>query len=223
MEPRLTRGEYWLLETAVSTYYPMSYLCSERYFEPSRIEQVFNKPGHGLDRDQLIATLRALFRDGLIEAVRDDFTFQMDESQIRDALDEKRPLENPSCTRYRMTPRGAAAWEVFAAPQWERFILDESLSTLDDRDLRPGTVICMSEWRLQRYLANVGLAGFEIEPGSVEIKKCGKWNPTYWKELPDGFQAQFQWRMGERPPQNQLHWFAFAGFCDLRDGWYRWR
>jgi len=227
MEPRLTRGEYWLLETAVNTYYPMSYLCSERYSEPNGLEQVFNKPGHGLDRNRLIATLGSLFRNGLVEAVRNDEPCFLDESQISDALDEKRPrenLENPAAwTRYRMTPHGAAIWEAFAAPQWDRFILDESLSLIDDQKLRPGTVTCMSRLRLQQYLKNVDLAGFEIEAQSVEIKECGKWSPTYWKDLPEGYQAQFQWRMGKPRPQDPLHWLAFAGFCELRDGWYRWR
>ena len=120
MEPRLTRGEYWLLETAVKSYYPLRWLDSD---DPGLL---FNKPGHGLDRDRLVATLGALFRDELIEASRNDEWCVLDELQIRNALTEQPPLKNPSCTRYRLTKRGAATWEAFAAPEWDRFILDES-------------------------------------------------------------------------------------------------
>lgn len=227
MEPRLTRGEYWLLETSVDTYYPMSYLCSERYSEPDGLEQVFNKPGHGLDRSRLIATLAALFRDGLIEALRDDEACFLDESQISDALNEKRPLENlenpAAWTRYRMTPQGAAVWEAFAAPQWDQFILDERVLTLDVHEMHPGSATCISRWRLQQYLESIYLADCEIDADSVDVKECGEWSPTYWKALPSGYQAQFQWRMGTQQAEDRLHSLAFAGFCKMRDGWYRWR
>jgi hypothetical protein len=53
MEPRFTRGEYWLLETAVDKQFPVSALMS------NNLEEILNnKKGHGLTRIALIETLR---------------------------------------------------------------------------------------------------------------------------------------------------------------------
>ena len=45
MGPRFTRGEYWLLETAVDEQFPVSALMA------NNLEEYFNKKGHGLTRD----------------------------------------------------------------------------------------------------------------------------------------------------------------------------
>ncbi len=53
MEPRFTRGEYWLLETAVDKQFPVSALMADN------LEEILNnKKGHGLTRTALIETLR---------------------------------------------------------------------------------------------------------------------------------------------------------------------
>ncbi|WP_406698838.1 hypothetical protein V5E97_08130 [Singulisphaera sp. Ch08] len=62
MEPRFTRGEYWLLETVVEGGRPVLFLRSPW------IEAIFNKPGHGMDRQSLVEALERLFRMGLIAA-----------------------------------------------------------------------------------------------------------------------------------------------------------
>lgn len=224
MNPRLTRGEYWLLETAVTFRCPMCYLCSEHYREPDGIEWFFNKTGHNLNRSDLVATLAALFQEGLIEAVRDDEVCQLSDLQIGEALSEKRTLENPNWTCFRLTARGGAVWEDFAAPRWDRFVLDDWIGlNKDDHEFRSGSAMCQSERRLQFYLDGVYILEYEIDAQSVEIKECGPWNPTYWKELPHGYEAQFQWKKGPPRPVDRLHQLAFAGFCDYRDSWYRWR
>ena len=60
MEPRFTRGEYWLLETAVEHRLPVSVLTA------SNLEEILNKIGHRLTRDALIDTLYRLVTSGLI-------------------------------------------------------------------------------------------------------------------------------------------------------------
>ena len=60
MEPRFTRGEYWLLETAVDKQFPVSALMA------NNLEYV-NKKGHGSTR-ALIETLHRLITWGLISA-----------------------------------------------------------------------------------------------------------------------------------------------------------
>jgi hypothetical protein len=228
MEPRLTRGEYWILETAVDAGIPLCFLSDEHYEEPDGLELMFNKPGHGLDCDALVSTLTTLFQNGLIEAKRNDEPCHLDESGIRDAIEEKSPLNNPSCTYYRLKLHGAAVWEQFAAPQWERFILEEFQCSWDENENEPcpGVATCMTPWRLRKYLENLYLAGREVDATSVEIKECGPWRATYWKELPLGHQARFNWRRvdGESSvASRELYWMAFGGFCEFRDEWYRWR
>ena len=60
MEPRFTRGEYWLLETAVEGRFPVADLMD------SDIEVTLNKKGHGLTRTALLETLHRLISWGLI-------------------------------------------------------------------------------------------------------------------------------------------------------------
>ena len=61
MEPRFTRGEYWLLETAVDKQFPVSALMANNLEE-----YLNNKKGHGLTRTALIETLHRLIVSGLI-------------------------------------------------------------------------------------------------------------------------------------------------------------
>ncbi len=64
--PRLTRGEYWLLESVVRGGMAIGWL------DWPGLEECLNKPGHGLDRPTLVETLWRLFSDGLISASRQD-------------------------------------------------------------------------------------------------------------------------------------------------------
>ena len=50
MEPRFTRGEYWLLETVVEQEWE---ICALIW---SELEIVLNKKGHGLTRASLVET-----------------------------------------------------------------------------------------------------------------------------------------------------------------------
>jgi len=63
---RLTRGEYWLLETVVQEYCPLCFLNPEAYDTPDGIELMFNKPGHGLSGLDLIETLSRLSAGGTL-------------------------------------------------------------------------------------------------------------------------------------------------------------
>ena len=60
MEPRFTRGEYWLLESVVEREYNISGLIGSEH------EEHFNKKGHGLTRAPLVETLHRLLSWGLI-------------------------------------------------------------------------------------------------------------------------------------------------------------
>ena len=62
MEPRFTRGEYWLLEIAVEHEWSISGLID------SELELHLNKKGHGLTRASLLKSLYRLLSSGLIYA-----------------------------------------------------------------------------------------------------------------------------------------------------------
>ena len=62
MDPRFTRGEYWLLETVVERELSVCELIR------SDLELLLNKKGHGLSRASLVETLYRLLDSGLIYA-----------------------------------------------------------------------------------------------------------------------------------------------------------
>jgi len=117
-EPRLTRAEYWILESAGESFRPPSLLVSED------IEAHYNKPGHGLDRLALVDTLDRLVSGGLIgfadirgaQNFEVPFTGQRDRPRIEAALAESHP---DKFTYYGLTAEGGRVWEAFARPDWD--------------------------------------------------------------------------------------------------------
>ena len=217
---RLTCTEYWLLQTAVEWRIPLCFLEAEGYRHPSSIERMFNKPGHGLARTQLLASLVGLFRDGLIIVRRgEEEPWIPSEDQIASAL-----CEGSSCGSmlyYGLTEKGGAVWEAFAAPDWDRYLREH----FDNRN-RSGEITCATRSRLQYYLEYLGLNRYEqrIHSETIRIHEHGSWQATYWKESPHGFTAEFScdWEDRETSSDN-LTSLAFAGFCEFRDKWYGWR
>ena len=85
MEPRFTRGEYWLLETVV-----------ERELEvvrslPANLNRFLGKKGHGLTRASLVETLHRLLSSGLIYAKNEKTGFISTKEHIERALEERVP------------------------------------------------------------------------------------------------------------------------------------
>ena len=79
MEPRFTRGEYWILETAVENRFPVADLMD------NDIEVTLNKKGHGLTRTALIETLHRLIASGLISAENEvDVTISTSRTEIKE-------------------------------------------------------------------------------------------------------------------------------------------
>lgn len=220
MELRLTRGEYWLLETVVSAGCPLCFVAVECYPKPEGMESMFNKPGHGLNRSQVVDTLDRLFKEGLIEARQNDRLRALTKEEIAAELIEiPPPRDRRTLTSYWLTAKGGAVWEEFAAPSWDCF-----LDTRLDHETKTGVVTCMTSWLARKYLRYMNVAFFEVEPESVDVKVVASWEATYWKTLPTGYQTSFRY-LGERREtiHDELGWLAFSGFCKFRDGWYRWR
>ena len=226
MQPRLTRGEYWILETVVEMAVPLCFLATDHYDSPDGIAEMFNKTGHGLDDAQLLATLAALFEKGWIEATREGEPTALNTQQLSVALKEPGPRFRDDSTYYQLTQEGGATWEAFAAPEWDRYLLEE-LYRPDDSDhaVKTGTVTCSTSWRVEKYLKYFDVACGTLIQDSIVRENLGPWNATYWKQLPSGTRATFCWR---EMPDDSAHasdeyWLAFAGFCQFREEWCHWR
>jgi hypothetical protein len=220
MELRLSRAQYWLLETVVEMPCPLTFLDATEYKEPDGIELMFNKPGHGLNRDDLIEVLVQLLKERLIEGVCDERPIALDRQMIIAALAEPPPARDPSCTTfYRLTQEGGEAWQAFAAPDWSRLVTEE----LDD-DTGAGTLTGMTSWRVEKYLRYLDMLECELDLPSIRAEDVGPWAATYWKTLPHGHRAHFRWKRRREPGlENDFTTLAFSGFCEFRDGWYHWR
>lgn len=218
METRLTRGEYWLLETVVTSYSPLCFLDAEGYAPPSSIESMYNKPGHGLSREALLDTLVRLHDDGLIcfrPSGSDDF-LPLTRDDISEAARDPRRGRSEQCLVYGLTALGGETWEAFARPNWDRFILIDW-----EHEQRSEHLTCANELRIHQYLRGLDTVVYDVDVSSVRVTAIGEWDATYWRKLPQGYQAKVSW-VAERPQSGMLERFAFAGFCEMRDRWYRW-
>ena len=146
MEPRFTRGEYWLLETVVEHEFEVCALVD------SSLESFLDKKGHGLTRASLVETFHRLLSSGLIYAKSEMNGSISTKEQIELALEERvpwdthhvfiptdgdieiaadeskpartEPVDVRKITSYGLTQKGGAQWEAFAAPDWEKYIAE---------------------------------------------------------------------------------------------------
>lgn len=223
MIPRLTRGEYWLLEVSVDGGTPLCWFLSEEELDDDGsplIELRFNKPRHGMDRECLIETLTRMFEEGWLRATRNEQEIAMNRVQVIRALWERTDvLEERTCCW--LTELGGQVWEAFAAPSWEEFIEETILGDEDGEERYTGTITSITKWRAEHYLANLHLMGYEVDAKSIRWEEIGEWEATYWKKLPRGHRAHFRCvRKDEEVTESRAE---FAELCDFRDGWYRWQ
>lgn len=185
----LTPSAIWLLEAAVDCY-PTLRLIS--LSEPS-LRMQYMRPGHGLDRDDLVKTLLRLQQQGDIGFYRrkddEDISEVLDEAQLRECfVSSDASTSNPDAKLfsqghvYRLTDSGAARWERFAEPNWSRFA---SWICPDEHLL---VITAGSKEHLDELMANVDdLSSDPIVPDSIVEDILTPWDATYWKQLPYGF------------------------------------
>ena len=218
MEPRFTRGEYWLLETAVESLFPVSGLTD------SDFEFSLNKKGHGLTRDALIETLHRLIASGLIYAENEVDAPISTHQQIERALNEPgwqvEPVDWRTTTYYGLTPEGGAQWEAFAAPDWQEYI-DASSRLTDDGKGIIWEVICADKAWLERYFESKCLYDpREVSLATVEWDYIAPWDATYWKQLEGAHRVRFQ-EQDETETQN-VRSYPLADpewFCSVWCAW----
>ena len=196
MEPRFTRGEYWILETVVEWLFPVSGLTD------SDFEFSLNKKGHGLTRDALIETLHRLISWGLIYAENKVDAPISTHQHIERALNEPGwqvdpveqidPVDWGTITYYGLTQEGGAQWEAFAAPDWQRYI-DASSRLTDDRKGIIWEVMCADKAWLEAYFESVCFYDpQDVSLATVAWDYIAPWDATYWKQLEGGHRVRFQ-------------------------------
>ena len=192
MEPRFTRGEYWLLETAVESRFPVADLMD------NDIDVTLNKKGHGLTRDALLETLYRLIASGLISAENEVDGVISTHPHIERALNE--PIRRiprvgeRKRTYYRLTPEGGAQWEAFAAPDWQKYIRT-SRHLSDDPDHSDPSIweaICADKAMLESYFKSKCFYDAKhVSLETVAWDYIAPWDVTYWKQLEGAHRVRF--------------------------------
>lgn len=197
MEPRFTRGEYWLLDTVVEFRFPVRDLIADN------LEEILNKKGHGLTRDTLIETLHRLISWELISAKNEVDAPISTPQQIGRALKEPSWRMSSSVdwktyrktvTRYGLTSEGGAQWEAFAAPDWQKYIYT-SRHLPDDPDHSDQVIreaICADKARLERYFkSKCFYDARHVSLATVAWDYIAPWDVTYWKQLEGAHRVRF--------------------------------
>lgn len=206
INPKLTRGEYWLLTTVAELAVPICWL------DWVGIEEALNKPGHGMPRSLLVNTMEKLFSDGLIIAQRFD---QWDEclvltpEQIEAALDER---QNKKEHYYRLTVKGGEYWEAFASPNWDYYI-NGGYELPEDNAIWHGELICATKKHLETYFLSLSTHDYEVNEESIQRDILKPWDATYWKILPIGHRIRFKCKDKE----NKID---FKAPDPINQGWY---
>ena len=192
MEPRFTRGEYWLLEIAVEHEWSISGLID------SELELHLNKKGHELTRASLLESLYRLLSSGLIYAKNEVDGFISTYEQIECALNEPpggiAPAGEEKHTSYGLTQEGGAQWEAFAAPDWEKYVEGgETFSDEDEDEYGIWELICADKEWLERYVESICFhQRLEVSLESVEWDYVAPWGVMYWKQLEGAHILRFQ-------------------------------
>ena len=220
MEPRFTRGEYWLLETVVEDELAIGALID------SELELHGDKKWHGLTRASLVETLHRLLASGLIYAKNETTGSISTHEQIERALNEMKstdidPVGKEKLTFYGLTQEGGAQWEAFAAPDWESYIKVDS-QVPDGSEYGIWEVICAAKGWLESYFKSMYFHyPIEMSLASVEWDYIAPWQATYWKQLDGAYSVRFQARdeseakNAEPSPPPSLEYFY--------DAWCAWR
>ena len=215
MQPRFTRGEYWLLESVVSWKLPIWRL------DRASLDEVLNKEAHGMSRELLVETLTKLFAAGLVDATTAEAQhLSLTAAQVEMALDETDLVD---CTTYALTSKGGAQWEAFASPHWEHYVKGWfECPNEDDPELERAEYVCQNRSTVERHFKSLEHYDFDVVQGSVQWDVLEPWQATYWKELPVGHRLRFD---GRRRPESDGEWPPRPVYLnDIYDHlWYPWR
>jgi hypothetical protein len=196
----ITKNEYWILDVVREIdWYSISQLAS-RHPDLS-----LDRDPHGMSRDELKETLRALFEQGYLIATRsiripipgsidpetgeedwvggsEDFVPNADD--IRDALRGK-------FNHVRLTAQGGAVWEAVARPDWSKYSTWEYGGPADNdaQGVDVEEICAANRDLLEKYIARLPAwtEGLGVE---YKLETLNPWQATYWKTLPIGYRVR---------------------------------
>jgi hypothetical protein len=229
MSVRFSRPEYWLVESVVDFQYPVGLILDPK------LPSVLNRRRHGMSRAEVFEALKELLSRGLIHLSRrcdSESSLQLSDAELDAALDESLPDPySPARASYYdvsvefgLTAAGGAAWEEFAAPDWNKYIQHFGFEEGHDE------ATCCCRDRLEEFLRSYAAAFGAIDPSSVRWTAIVVWEATYWKSLPCAFQVDF--RFAPLAPQEypgfdlielKRRRLTEAGFFHERDNFCEWR
>ena len=185
LNPSFTRGEYWLLETAVKMCIPVSPILLSQ-----DLELAFNKSSHGMDANVLEATLTSLSARGLIDFHHSNpETCENHPASVTEIASGLAGESNTQNLYYGMSQEGGLHWEAFAHPKWDRFV--DKLFSFDDDENESHCVSAANRQKLQRIFDGLHFIGLFPKPETVKWTDVSPWQATYWKILPAGYCVEF--------------------------------
>lgn len=185
--PRLSRGEYWLLNLVVHHSYPIHWL------DATNSGVLFNRDGHGMSRLELLDTLESMFRSKWIEAhvpfVDRQGSEPVNRALLEEILEGRGPtFQHERSLYYRLSVLGGSVWEAFAQPRWNDYI--DSGYVVDAGEI--GEITGASESRVRTYFSLMHLQGMTAVSDSATWDTVSPWHCTYWKTLPQGHRVRFE-------------------------------
>ena len=244
MEPRFTRGEYWLLETVVEREFEVCALID------SSLESLWNKKGHGLTRALLVETFHQLLSSGLIYAKSEMRGSISTKEQIELALEERvpwnthhvfistdgdieivpdeskpprtEPIDVRKITSYGLTREGGAQWEAFAAPDWQKYIAGSFQPEDEEGEYEMWELIGGDKNWLEAYIESMCFYDQkELILESVEWDYVTPWQATYWKRLNGGHRVRCRCRDKSEEGNSKPPLPPFAEY--FHRIWYAWQ
>ncbi len=203
MNPSFTRGQYWLLESAVELCLPLSILISEN------LDEALNKTPHGMPEALLVETLVDLFQCGLIEA--DGLPGKgadANPEQVSLALHGR--FGSEGTVYYGLTAEGGRQWELFARPDWN-VIIGECWPPIDEGEFE---AITASKHRLERFFHIAQRDVFDVDVSTIQWDTIRPWQATYWRELPLAHRVRCRARIRDDNTLRELaamrSWYAWG-------------
>lgn len=211
-------GKHWILNLAATCPVPLWQL-----YPVVRAEILNVKEIPGFAAESYAAALGELLRDGMILISGTEGANPPDLQESMRTL-RKLPVA-PSWEMARMpgseisfelTPRGGAAWESVAEPDWNHILIESSdLESVELFSPDQNQLMAWMGWYQQLHDQAIDLE-------SVEVTRRENFAILYWKQLPVVYQASLRLKPRAAGLERARRLYSFAWFKDwAMRRWYR--
>ena len=183
-DPRLTRGEYWLIESCVYSWSSLHSIFSEDYI------RIYNKRNHCQTNVKLIETLSRLVNGGILFLRCANKIATHTEPKIIEEIIKKQPHNKESTYYYGLTVEGGTLWENFAMPNWDFFIDD--VGRFLENNMYQCSISGKCEKNVKAAYNYLEKHDYIIDKESVYWELLTPYQANYWKEFKKGYRVTFQ-------------------------------